>query len=93
MHYQGEEEKFPEIIKDFRNKDYTITLKINAENVNQESDVYEAVDICIQGEEDFASNAAETIPSPSAEDDNTITVIFHFHLLKILQFVPYLYCI
>lgn len=50
-------------------------MKISAENVKEQSDVYEATDIVIEGEEKIPMDTLYSIASQSAEDDNSLIVI------------------
>lgn len=73
---QGEEETFPQEIKDFCTQKFKVTLKITPENINKESQVYEATDVYVEGYDQVLADESETIHSPSAEDDNSLIVIF-----------------
>lgn len=93
---QGDEDKFPEVIKEFHDKEFKITLKITEENVKKESDVYEACDISVLGEDNVSSKQSFGIPSPSAEDDNTaiVSLLYCLNIVKVMNlFIFYFTCI
>ncbi|KAK1356728.1 hypothetical protein POM88_049984 [Heracleum sosnowskyi] len=85
---EGDEDKFPQVIKDFQNKHYKMMLKISAENVTKESDVYEAIDIANEGEENLSTEASLSIASPSAEDDNSVIQMEFNNTQTSMQMTP-----
>ncbi|KAK1384738.1 DUF223 domain-containing protein [Heracleum sosnowskyi] len=85
---EGDEDKFPQVIKDFQNKYYKMVLKISAENVTKESDVYEAIDIANEGEENLSTEASLSISSPSAEDDNSVIQMEFNNTQTSMQMTP-----
>lgn len=56
-----------------KNKRFYVTLKISADNINNESDGYEAFDIGLENENLLASNTLQE--SAEAEDDSNAAAV------------------